>query len=251
MSTSRKFIRAVLFDFGGTLMYGQKNWVPIMAKADDMLAAHLRANGLDVHPHTFSVEFRRNLDIYFKQREKDLMETTYTFVLRELLQDKGYDSVSNDIIQDALRALFKVTQENWKLEEDAIPTLEELKEKGYSLGIVSNAGDDQDVQQLAKNFGITEYFDFILTSAACSYRKPHPRIYEIALSNWYYLPQEAVMVGDNLIADVRGAQQADLYGIWINRRADHNMEISEPIQPNASLSSLSELPSALDRLQVS
>ena len=248
---SRKFIRAVLFDFGGTLMYGQRNWVSVFGKADDKLTEYLRANGLDVHPHTFSLEFRRNLDTYFKQREKDLMETTYTFVLRELLKDKGYDAVTNDIIQNALKALFSITQENWKLEEDAIPTLKELKEKGYNLGIVSNAGDDQDVQQLARNFGITDYFDFILTSAACSYRKPHPRIYEIALSNWYYHPQEAVMVGDNLFADIHGAQKADIYGIWISRRADHSMKIPESVQPNASISSLSELSSALDHLQVS
>jgi FMN phosphatase YigB (HAD superfamily) len=59
------------------------------------------------------------------------------------------------------------------------------------------------------------------------------------------------MVGDNLIADVRGAQKADLYGIWISRRADKSAKIPEPVEPDASLSALSELSSALDRLQVS
>ncbi len=87
------------------------------------------------------------------------------------------------------------------------------------MGLISNAGDDQDVQQLARRFGIAKYFDFILTSAACSYRKPHRRIFEIALSNWYFLPSEAVMVGDNLDADVRGAQSVGLFTVWISRRA--------------------------------
>ena len=76
--------------------------------------------------------------------------------------------------------------------------------------MISNAGDDQDVQQLVRRFDISQYFDFILTSAACSYRKPHPRIFELALSNWYFLPSEAVMVGDNLDADIRGAQERRL-----------------------------------------
>jgi 2-haloalkanoic acid dehalogenase type II len=195
-------------------------------------------------------EFRKNLGDYFKQREKDLLETTYSFVLRELLKNKGRDDVSNDVLRNALDSMFSITQSNWTLEEDAIPTLQKLRKMGYNLGIISNAGDDRDVQQLARSFGITEYFDFILTSAACSYRKPHPRIFELALSNWYCPPNEAVMVGDNLDADIRGAQEVGIYGIWINRRASPEMEKEEQVQPDASLSSLSELPTALDRLQV-
>ena len=231
-------------------MYGRRNWTPIMAKADDALTNYLRSQGMNISINTFSTEFRKRLDEYFKQREKDLLETTYTFVLRELLRDKGYDDVSSDILRSALDALFSVTQENWTLEDDAISTLETLKEKGYNLGIVSNAGDDTDVQNLAKGFGITKYFDFVLTSAACSYRKPHPRIYELALSNWYCLPNEAVMIGDNLDADVRGAQEAGLYGIWLSRRAGPKTDEQEQIQPDASLSTLSELPALLDQIQV-
>lgn len=246
----RNFIRAILFDFGGTLMYGRQDWTPIMAKADDVLTEHLRVQGMEINPSTFPFEFRRKLDEYFKQREKDLLETTYSFVLRELLQSKGYSDVSSDVIRNALNALFSVTQANWALEEDAIPTLQKLKKNGYNLGIISNAGDDADVQQLARSFGITQYFDFILTSAACSYRKPHPRIFELALSNWYCPPNEAVMIGDNLDADIRGAQNAGIYGVWINRRASPDMEKQEQVQPDASLSSLSEVPAILDRLQV-
>jgi len=246
----RNFIRTILFDFGGTLMHGRQSWAPIVAKADDALTNHLRAQGMDVSLNTFSTEFRKRLNEYFHQREKDLLETTYTFVLRELLRDKGYDDVSSESLRSALDALFSVTQENWALEEDAISTLETLKENGYNLGIVSNAGDDTDVQQLAQGFGITKYFDFILTSAACSYRKPHPRIFEIALSNWYCLPSEAVMIGDNLDADIWGGQQAGITGVWISRRADPVTEDQVQIQPDAEVSSLSEFPTILDQLQV-
>jgi putative hydrolase of the HAD superfamily len=246
----RNFIRAVLFDFGGTLMYGRRDWTPVVARGDDVLTENLRTQGMEINPSTFPLEFRRKLDEYFKQREKDLLETTYVSVLRELLMDKGYEDVSNEVLRNALDSLFSITQSNWALEEDAIPTLQRLRVKGYSLGIISNAGDDADVQRLARGFGITEYFDFILTSAACSYRKPHPRIFELALSHWYCHPNEAVMVGDNLDADIRGAQEVGLYGVWISRRADPDMEKQERVRPDASLSSLSELPAILDHLQV-
>jgi putative hydrolase of the HAD superfamily len=244
------FLRAVIFDFGGTLMYGRSAWEPFIAEADEALTAYLRSQGMELNLSTFPSEFRKRLDDYFKQRENDLLESTYTQVLREVLKEKGYDDVAGEVLRSALDALFAVTQSNWALEEDAIPTLRKLEESGYRLGIISNAGDDQDVQQLVRRFGIRQYFDFVLTSAACSYRKPHPRIFELALANWYLLPTDAVMVGDNLTADVQGAKNVGLYGVWISRRADPQMERQKAASPDASMTSLSELPAILDKLQV-
>jgi putative hydrolase of the HAD superfamily len=166
------------------------------------------------------------------------------------LKDKGYTNLPDDIIRQALDSLFAVTQTNWVLEEDALPTLKKLERDGYRMGLISNAGDDQDVQQLVSRFGISHYFDFILTSAASSYRKPHPRIFELAIANWYFLPTETVMVGDNLDADIRGAKGAGLYAVWISRRAGQSSEDQPRVRPDASISTLAELPAILDFLQV-
>jgi FMN phosphatase YigB (HAD superfamily) len=247
----RNFLRAVLFDLGGTLMYERASWTAITAQADEALTNYLRSEGLELNLSTFPREFRKRLSKYFKQREKDLLETTYSFVLRDVLRDKGYGDISESVLRNALDRLFAVTQTNWVLEEDTLPILHKLETDGYRMGLISNAGDDQDVQQLARRFGIDRYFDFILTSAACSYRKPHRRIFELALSNWYFLPSEAVMVGDNLDADVRGAQRVGLFAIWISRRAGERTEDQLGIRPDASVASLAELPAFLDRLQVS
>lgn len=247
---ARNFLRAVIFDLGGTLMYERHTWYQVTAEGDEALTRYLIAQGLELNLSTFPVEFRRRLGEYFAQREKDLLETTYTFVLLDLLKDKGYSNMPDEVIRRALDSLFSVTQTNWILEDDALPTLKKLEQDGYRLGLISNAGDDQDVQQLVRRFEIAAYFDFILTSAACSYRKPHPRIFELAIANWYFLPSETVMVGDNLDADIRGAKSAGLYGVWISRRAGQSSEDQPRFQPDATVSTLSELPALLDRLQV-
>jgi len=246
----RNFLRAVIFDLGGTLMYERTSWGSITAQADEALTNYLRDQGMELNLSTFPREFRKRLDKYFKKREKDLLETTYSFVLRDVLTDKGYTDVSDKIIRGGLDRLFAITQTNWALEDDTLPTLQKLEMDGYRMGLLSNAGDDEDVQQLARRFDISQYFDFILTSAACSYRKPHPRIFELALSNWYFLPSEAVMVGDNLDADIRGAQNVGLFAVWLDRRASQRIDDQLPVKPDASLSTLYELPSFLDRLQV-
>ena len=247
---SRNFLRAVIFDLGGTLMYERFSWHGITAQGDEALTKYLINQGMELNLSTFPVEFRRRLGEYFSQREKDLLETSYTFVLIELLKDKGYSNLPDDLIRKALDSLFSVTQTNWVLEEDALPTLKKLEKDGYRMGLISNAGDDQDVHQLVRRFGIASYFDFILTSAACSYRKPHPRIFELAIANWYFLPSETVMVGDNLDADIRGAKSAGLYAVWISRRAGSSSEDQPRVQPDATVSTLAELPALLDYLQV-
>ena len=247
----RHFLRAVIFDLGGTLMYERESWHVITPQGDDALTKYLIEQGMELNRSTFPMEFRRRLNEYFARREKDLLETTYTYVLLDLLKDKGYTNMPDEIIRDALDSLFAITQRNWILEDDAIPTLKKLEADGYRLGLISNAGDDKDVHQLVSRFGIASYFDFIVTSAAYSYRKPHRRIFELAIANWYFLPSESVMVGDNLDADIGGAKNAGLYAVWISRRAGSSSEDQPRVQPDASVSTLAELPALLDRLQIS
>jgi HAD superfamily hydrolase (TIGR01662 family) len=241
------FIRAILFDLGGTLMYPRAPWPPVLAQANQALSDALcgQIPGLDCAD--IAREFNSRLTEYYTQRDQDLFETTYMSVLRELLDHIGYQNVPDKVLRSALDAMYAVTQSNWLLEEDALPTLKALEASGYRMGIVSNAGDNQDVFQLVNRFGIEIYFDFILTSAACSYRKPHTRIFEVALAHWKMPTHEAAMIGDTLEADILGANRAGLYSIWISRRAQ-----TEPgqdradIQPAATIHSLSELPSLLE-----
>lgn len=218
MTTPRP-IRAVLFDLGGTLMYSRHPWDPILEQGYRALAKSLRENGLGIETGNLRDVIRLHLDRYFARREQDLVETTYLVVLRDLLAENGHSNVDPARIRRALDAFYLHTQANWVLEEDALLMLRTLEAGDYRLGLISNAGDNQDVFQLVRKFEIEPFFDFILTSAACSYRKPHPRIFELALAHWDLPPQEIVMVGDSLESDIHGAQQVGITGIWITRRA--------------------------------
>lgn len=240
-----RFIRAVLFDLGGTLMYARDSWQSYQVRADEALAQRLRDQGVDV-PTSFAAEFRERVHEYHDERDQNLFETTYHSVVRAMLVERDHDQVTDPVIRSALDALFAVTQENWVLEADALLTLRLLESAGYRMGLVSNAGDNQDVFQLVSRFQIEPFFDFILTSAACSYRKPHPRIFELALLHWSIPPQDAVMIGDTLEADVLGAQNAGLASIWVTRRARHS-DKKPLIQPDASVATLLEIPQRLSQ----
>ena len=237
-------IQHILFDLGGTLMHSRGDLADTFARADIALSQKLHEHKIELDTKVF----RARLHKYYDQRDKDYYETTYHFVLRELLEELGYVEVNEAVLRSALDAMYSITQFNWVLEEDAIESLQKLKSKKYHLGIFSNAGDDKDVQELIESFGIRSYFDFVLTSAACFYRKPHPRAFEIALAQWSISPNDAVMVGDSLQADIRGAKSLNMKTIWITRRAQFNTAEEQRVQPNFSLRDLNELLPTLERI---
>lgn len=239
-------IRHLLFDLGGTLMYACGDWPPVLERADQSLGEKLLEHQIKINTKIF----RARLHEYYEQRSKDFQETTYHFVLRELLKELGYAEVAEAVLRSALDAMYSVTQTNWRLEEDTAAALQKLKSQNYKLGIFSNAGDDKDVQELIENFGIRSYFDFVLTSAACFYRKPHPRAFEIALAQWNIPPHEAVMIGDSLEADIYGAKNLQMQTIWITRRAQFKDEDMRRFKPDFSLRSLSELLPTLEQINL-
>jgi len=241
-------IRHILFDLGGTLMHSRGDWTPVFERADQALVSELSEHDIELDTKVF----RARLHEYYEQRDKDFQETTYHFVLRELLTDLGYAEVTEPVFRSALDAMYSITQTNWTLEDDTLATIQKLKSKKYNLGIFSNAGDDKDVQELIESFDIRTYFDFVLTSAACYYRKPHPRAFEIALAQWSIPPEDAIMIGDSLEADIRGAKSLEMKTIWITRRAKINVDerAVQRIQPDFSLPSLNELLPTLEQINL-
>lgn len=239
-------LKAVLFDLGGTLLYFDGPWPETMEQATREMLAHLRLQGVSLED-TFLPEFRKRLDEYYVQREAEFIEPTTAYLLRTLLQDLGQPEPAPELVKSALRAFYAVSQSRWIPEEDALPTLDALREEGYRLGAISNASDDADVQLLVDRAGMRPYFDFVLSSAACGIRKPNPRIFHIALDNWGLPPEEAAMVGDTLGADILGARNAGLFSVWITRRAAKpgNRDHLDTIEPDATVTTLLELPSAL------
>lgn len=228
-------------------MYSRDPWEPILERGYQALADTLCAQGYSLDCAELPKIVRYHLDRYFARRDEDFHETTYLNVLRELMAEHGYPNVDTAIIRRALDAFYAQTQPNWLLEEDALLTLRTLEAGGYRLGLVSNAGDNLDVFQLVDRFQIEPFFDFILTSAACSYRKPHPRIFELAMAHWNIPPNQIAMVGDSLEADIRGAQNLGIFAIWITRRVSQTAN-RRGVQPDAEVQTLHELPALLRRL---
>jgi HAD superfamily hydrolase (TIGR01662 family) len=116
--------------------------------------------------------------------------------------------------------------------------------------LISNAADDRDVQQLIDRMALRSRFDFILTSAACGHRKPHPLMFQKALNHFSVQPHQTAMVGDTLMADISGAENLGIYSIWITRRIQLPSDGELPIQPQAIISNLTQILHLLEELRI-
>ena len=245
-------IRAVIFDLGNTLMYpvAPDLWPEVIQRGNQALMEYLCKRDILADCDNFVAEFNQRLHQYYRERDKLMIETSTFQVLKELLAEKGYTDVPDTVIRESLDAHYAVTQKNWQLEDDAIDCLNTLQQQKYKLGLLSNAGDHRDVLQLVEKFNIGPYFDFIETSAGCGYRKPHQKIFQLALEETGARGEEVVMVGDTLDADILGANRMDMYSIWITRRTDFPPNDTLPIQPRAIIKTLGELPNLLRELEI-
>ncbi|MBN1449676.1 MAG: HAD family hydrolase [Anaerolineales bacterium] len=243
---NRRF-EVIFFDLGDTLMYDKDPWDPIFPRADAAMRESLERAGYPLAENAYG-DFDTIFDLYYHRRKDTIEEETTVQLLRELMETQG-DSPPDPVLFAAMEAMYAITQENWYVEEDAAQTLETLRKMGYRLGMISNAADDENVQELVDKGNLRSHFEFILSSAACGIRKPDARIFQLALDHFKVPPEKTVMVGDTLEADISGANQIGMYSIWASRHAKTPPEGELPIQPQAVISSLSELPKLLKELE--
>ncbi len=222
------------------MIYEKDPWTPFYERADKALLDALRDAGLHADQQMFR-GFRGLLDLYYHRRGGDTKEETTLVLLRQLLEEHGNHQVADEILHMALRAMYSITQENWHVEADTIPTLHVLKENGFRIGVITNSSDDENTQTLMDKAGIRPYLDWSISSAVCGKRKPHPAIFDAALQHFGISPQEAAMVGDTFDADIIGAEQTGIFSVWITRRV-RNTTPRFNIRPDAIVSTLSEIP---------
>ncbi|WP_040208818.1 HAD family hydrolase [Neobacillus jeddahensis] len=127
--------------------------------------------------------------------------------------------------------------------EETFAILDSLKDD-YQLLLLTNGSPDLQNTKLAITPELIPYFDHIVISGDFGRGKPDPAIFEHALSLNSLSREEVLMVGDNLMTDILGANRAGIKTIWINR---DNKERSEII-PTYEINHLQELTRILEEM---
>ena len=132
---------------------------------------------------------------------------------------------------------------NWVPDDNAAQTLDDLKQSGYQLGVVSNF--DYRLYGILEGLGLSGYFASITLSSEAGWAKPDPRIFTSALARHATAPAEALHVGDSAHLDVVGAHAAGIAAALIDPLAAAPLTINGR---SATIKSLRMVIEVIDRL---
>jgi HAD superfamily hydrolase (TIGR01509 family) len=226
-------LRAVFLDAGGTLIHLHRGFILDALNKQGISkdeAAFLIADQAAREHRAAAIRSGEVLDDATSWR-------VYAVRLLELLEATG------DAAEGVTAAIRQRHREGtlWThIEPGTLETLAQLKDRGYTLGVVSNA--DGRVESFLRHVGITQYLDFVVDSAIVGVEKPNPRIFQIALDRAGVKPNEVVHVGDVYEVDIVGARAAGIEPIMIITSG------SEAPPDVRVIRSFTELPSRLNGL---
>lgn len=171
-----------------------------------------------------------NNNVYWKlYREGKIDKETLRFErLKKVFDTLNYPA-THALVDDLSDAYIQTLPEYNVLFDGAIELLTALKPH-YALHIITNGF--QDVQYFKmKNSGLLPFFETVTDSSSVGVKKPDPKIFEHALRVGQVAPNEAIMIGDNLEADIEGALATGMHAVHFmpleKRNPAHYTEIGE------------------------
>ena len=119
--------------------------------------------------------------------------------------------------------LARIVQSRWfdfvdsTLYPEVKEVLYELKQRGLKVGLISNGYEEEIDLVLEKADLEKETFDIIVGVDTIKKVKPNPDIFKYAISKLNVKLEEAMFVGDNVEADYKGAENAGIHALLIDR----------------------------------
>jgi HAD superfamily hydrolase (TIGR01509 family) len=226
VTTLAAVIRAVLFDWGDTLVGYEWNDEVALEGTRAGLAA-LAREGLPA-PDAIGAYVDEHLAEFFATDSEN--EVDYAALLSGCFSELGCKLEDDDV-----RLYIQAATDVWLgryhfMHGSSHALLDSLRARGLKVGLVSNTANPLWVLRgVLERQGLLERLDAIALSSEVGKRKPHPDIFRRALDELDVSPGEVLFVGDRLYEDMRGAGELGMttvQALWF--RADEHDNGREP-----------------------
>jgi HAD superfamily hydrolase (TIGR01509 family) len=107
---------------------------------------------------------------------------------------------------------------HFSLYDDVAPTLRRLHREGHRIGLISNT--HRCLASFQSHFALDGLISAAVSSSHHGYMKPHPSIFQAALTLAGARAEDSVMIGDSYAHDIAGAQALGMRGILIARGSE-------------------------------
>jgi HAD superfamily hydrolase (TIGR01549 family) len=211
-------IKAVVFDYGGTLVTSVKPWTEMKPRALRSTYRYLRRQGLEIPYDEYLSVNDKVFDTYAEletKRERDIPDRIKYLGLVERLFPGARKAKKVAMAAGASDSFWRVANGNFKLRDDAKACIDRLESMGLGLGMISNHHDSPSLMRSLRRYRIEPRFKPIIVSEKVNVRKPDSKIFNLCLSAMRVSPTEAMYVGDAPEIDVVGAKNAGMFMVLL------------------------------------
>ncbi|WP_115463200.1 YjjG family noncanonical pyrimidine nucleotidase [Winogradskyella aurantiaca] len=203
-----KNIKHVFFDLDHTLWDFDKNSALTFKRIFEI-------HNIEVDLNNFlNVYEPINLKYWKLYREERISKPDLRYNrLREAFDSVAYFPADEVIDILSISYIEHLTTINY-LFEGTVDLLEYLKQN-YQLHIITNGFSEAQERKLI-NSNILDYFQTVTNSEQVGVKKPNPRIFNFAMQVASAAPDESIMIGDNIEADVEGAENVGMNSVWFD-----------------------------------
>ena len=245
-------IRAVLFDYGDTLVEGTRPDDEIMQAALEKAFRVFKRNGLEMDSAAFAERDREVFSRYAEieaAEKRDIPDLLKCRELAGLVLAKLPPMKRAMVATEANVAFWNQVAGCYRLRTGAVSSLRRLKAMGRLMAIISNHHDGGALRRHLVALKISPYFSGVLASSELHYRKPDSRIFRLCAAMLSVDPSESVFVGDSPVNDIVGAKRAGMLTIMIlNSSQAPNRGGSTAAEPDYAVSDLREVPEIVKRV---
>ena len=202
-----------IFDLYGTLVdiNTDENKVELWEKLSLFYSLKGAIYGAEELKNTYLEKVKNEIELIKDSKYPDF---PLEKVFYSLYEDKGIIA-SGEIVEDTAQ-FFRVLSINYiKLYDGVIELLEKLKAKGKKIYLLSNAQRVFTLFEM-RMLGIEKYFDDILFSADYKVCKPDSKFYKILLDKHKLDIKESIMIGNDYICDIEGANNVGLDSLYLH-----------------------------------
>jgi len=162
--------------------------------------------------------------------------------------EKTHNTVEPKIILKMYKIYWDTFLNNMKFGKGVMQTLKKLQEMKIKVAIVTDLTAHIQLRKIEK-LKLTKYIDFLVTSEEAGSEKPNAIMFLLALNKLNVLPSEAIMIGDNLIADIEGANSVKIDSVAItNKKIKADKEDYK--KPNYVIKTIPEVLEVLKRFEL-
>lgn len=223
-------IRAIIFDLEGTLVDREKSRLKFLEEQFERF-----------HELMVTVQRRDFEKVYLSLNPYGLEDVEWVY--KELVKTLNIERISwktfyNDYKTHHYRYHFPFY--------DTLITLEQLRKKGYKLGVIANGKSDE-IMHVINAIGIDPYIHYVSTSDEVGVMKPDPIIFEDNMKHLGVTAEQVIYVGDCPLNDIAAAHAMGMRNAWVTNAVLGTPEEDEVTYKIESLSDLLNVCNQIER----